>query len=653
MTQGEAIEAKFHYSANPDAVEVSNPGDPRPSLVDLSLVVTNPASDSVACRGIQFTLRVGDGTDDLTPEDKLNGIGTPTSSDPTWSIRQHADAVFRAVPESPAIGFRARESVTFVIPSVAINATPGGTGIQVIENFEEGRSESAVTIVKNPATLELRDLISQPPSSSGPGEEIKLSWTAHGLSKSEEHPTGVTLAGAPLIATESGSHDHVVPPVSALSAVARAEDVVSPHTVRPEVTTIYTLTAYGKGVYKQAQSTIAVVPPAPKITMFVGDVVNEKGTRRLVLRWDTEGANRCSMTGDAGSLNPSSLDDSYSVSMEAVGRSLSVTLTAHGAEDRSDHATITVQWKVVDRVEIGHASADVVMSPDGARLYSVESSKTQIESTTVTVVQTDLMKVLGTIAVGADACGAVLTASRLYVANYGNFNKGRKNRSLSVVDVAAMRELQTIAVEMHPVGPAIAPDGKTVYLAHGLIDKLSAIDTGSNRVRKVVEAKRATCVFAHPDGSCIYVRQDQRGFLVFSPSLSLDPRRSYDGGFNVDVLSPDGRWLMGTDSMYPFCLAFVDTTTATPSPTFSKHSKTRAIGFIPDSNIAICRDVFCNKFFLIEIPSFEVLSTFELEEAQYVGTGVIGGPGGDRLYVFANDNEILAMEMLPEGGVSR
>jgi YVTN family beta-propeller protein len=70
---------------------------------------------------------------------------------------------------------------------------------------------------------------------------------------------------------------------------------------------------------------------------------------------------------------------------------------------------------------------------------------------------------------------------RIYVAN------GRGN-SVSVIDSASLRIIKTIAVGQRVWGIAILPDGNKLYAANGLSNDVSVIDTAKEAVVATIKA---------------------------------------------------------------------------------------------------------------------------------------------------------------------
>jgi YVTN family beta-propeller protein len=121
------------------------------------------------------------------------------------------------------------------------------------------------------------------------------------------------------------------------------------------------------------------------------------------------------------------------------------------------------------------ASGSLALSVDGSRLYVADADNNQL-----VVVDAAARKVLQTIAVGNEP-SHVLTApdGRVFVSN-------RQSRSVSVVDPVAGRELARIAVGTEPTGMAFTPDGRTLLVANTTNANVSVIDVATLQQTRII-----------------------------------------------------------------------------------------------------------------------------------------------------------------------
>ena len=80
----------------------------------------------------------------------------------------------------------------------------------------------------------------------------------------------------------------------------------------------------------------------------------------------------------------------------------------------------------------------------------------------------------------------------VYVANSGSglLGTGVVNNTVSVIDTATGVVSSTITVGNGPVGPAVTPDGKHVYVANAGDNTVSVIDTATGTVSDTIPVGR-------------------------------------------------------------------------------------------------------------------------------------------------------------------
>jgi quinoprotein dehydrogenase-associated probable ABC transporter substrate-binding protein len=143
----------------------------------------------------------------------------------------------------------------------------------------------------------------------------------------------------------------------------------------------------------------------------------------------------------------------------------------------SDHAVTIVDARsgaVLGNIEVGWRPRDSIFSADGSRAYvSAEHGGS------VAVVDVAKSEVAATIVLPAGSLPMGLALSpderRLYVAN------GRA-RTVSVIDLTASTLLADIHVGARPWGIGLTSDGKFLYTANGPSNDVSVIDTASLNV---------------------------------------------------------------------------------------------------------------------------------------------------------------------------
>ncbi len=138
---------------------------------------------------------------------------------------------------------------------------------------------------------------------------------------------------------------------------------------------------------------------------------------------------------------------------------------------------------------------ELVLSPDGTRLYAVLSGTGE-----VVAIDTAKRSIAGRAAVGKVPRGIAVTpdGARLYVTNSWA-------DTISEIDATAMRPLRTLPAGFEPTG--IAFDGRgALYVANRLSDDVAVVDLASGAItRRLIAAHGASYAAASADGSRIYV----------------------------------------------------------------------------------------------------------------------------------------------------
>jgi YVTN family beta-propeller protein len=123
---------------------------------------------------------------------------------------------------------------------------------------------------------------------------------------------------------------------------------------------------------------------------------------------------------------------------------------------------------------------------------------------------------------------------------------GDGSSSMSVIDTASDRVVQTIEVGPTPHGIALVPDGKTILVGVYGADKVAFVDTASRAVTASVAVAKPHTIAVRPDGKVAYVASQQPGqFALVVIDLAAravvrtialdkpprDPEFSHDGKF--------------------------------------------------------------------------------------------------------------------------
>ena len=124
-------------------------------------------------------------------------------------------------------------------------------------------------------------------------------------------------------------------------------------------------------------------------------------------------------------------------------------------------------FSVIAAVTVGTNPRGVAVSPNGSRVYV-----TNLDSNSVSVINTSNNTAVATVAVGANPRGVAVSpnGSRVYVTNAGE-------DSVSVINTSNNTVIDTVTVGSGPRGVAVSPNGSRVYVAIADSNSVSVIYT--------------------------------------------------------------------------------------------------------------------------------------------------------------------------------
>jgi DNA-binding beta-propeller fold protein YncE len=188
---------------------------------------------------------------------------------------------------------------------------------------------------------------------------------------------------------------------------------------------------------------------------------------------------------------------------------------------------------LASRLRIAGYPFDVAIAPDGVawltRLHAAVLERVELQPLTST----------GVIRVGIAPTRVIIGASgeRAWVTN--QFTK-----DVAVVDLGCRRRTGSIAIEGDPLGAALSPDSRTLYVSTNL-DHLSVFaltDNGGRIVRSTALPQACTELAIHPAGNRLYVPTWKVGNILELDARSLSVMHRYEvGGRPLGVaISSDG-----------------------------------------------------------------------------------------------------------------
>lgn len=171
--------------------------------------------------------------------------------------------------------------------------------------------------------------------------------------------------------------------------------------------------------------------------------------------------------------------------------------------------------RVVATVGTGIEPEGVAVSPDGRWVYVTAET-----SNTITVIDTRTNRAVKNFVVGARPRIVVFAPDgrRAYAT-------AEAGGTLTVIDTAAARPVRTIALgtDSKPVGAAVSPDGRTIYVAGGRCNCIFAVDAVSFKVSTVVQrmGRRPWGVAVTSDGKKLYTANGRSDDVTVIDAASL------------------------------------------------------------------------------------------------------------------------------------
>ncbi|MGH8965680.1 MAG: hypothetical protein ACRDXB_10185, partial [Actinomycetes bacterium] len=179
----------------------------------------------------------------------------------------------------------------------------------------------------------------------------------------------------------------------------------------------------------------------------------------------------------------------------------------------SQPARPTEPGSLLGRVPVGRGPQGVVVSPDGTRAYTANYQDiTVIDIAAGTATATIGLNSIETLALSPDG-------SRLYVPMLSGF--------LSIVDTATNTQVAAVPIPDWPTSATVAPDGRSVYIAHNDSTSkevfLTVVDTASSAVVATVpvippdparQAAGTAFLAVAPDSATVWVASNDSVTVV-------------------------------------------------------------------------------------------------------------------------------------------
>jgi len=186
---------------------------------------------------------------------------------------------------------------------------------------------------------------------------------------------------------------------------------------------------------------------------------------------------------------------------------------------------------LADRRVIGGSPFDVAITPDGVALV------TRLHAAAIDTIRLQPLRCMGSVHTGPAPTRIVLSppGSCAYVTN-------QFAEEIGIVDLDTLEQTAAIPVPGHPLGAALAPDGRTLFVTTNL-DRLCAVSLSARRVVTSVPIP-GVCpgIVMHPSGCRVYVPCWKAGVILETDARTLCQLRRFDVGGTAQepVVSSDG-----------------------------------------------------------------------------------------------------------------
>jgi YVTN family beta-propeller protein len=232
-------------------------------------------------------------------------------------------------------------------------------------------------------------------------------------------------------------------------------------------------------------------------------------------------------------------------------------------------------------------------------------------------------RVMATVAVGLGPLGVAVRpdGKEVYVTNFGTDNPalGDVGNTISVIKTASNKVIATITVGKFPAGVAFTPDGRRAYVTNRGDNTVSVIDTKTRTVRTTVPVQyKPANVAITPDGRHAYVTNfgdpiPRPGTTVSVIDTTTDMVVATIPGVGPGPLgvavTPDGAYVYVVNVLSDN-VSVIETATNTVVATVAVGPRPRAVAITPDGAHAYVTNFFNNTVSDIEIATNTMLDMF-------------------------------------------
>ena len=279
-----------------------------------------------------------------------------------------------------------------------------------------------------------------------------------------------------------------------------------------------------------------------------------------------------------------------------------------------DTATNTV----IATVPVGMKPSGVAVSPDGSKVYVTNGY-----SNSVSVIDTATNTVTATVPVGSIPLGIAVTPDRtkVYVANWGSNGIGN---TISVIDTSTNTVIATIPVGSWLLRNYCQSGWKRVYAATRGSNSVSVIDTSTNTVvAKIYVGNDPEGVAVNSDGSMVYVTRYHENIVsvIDTGMNSVIASVAIKNPEGIAV-SPDGNKVYVTSQINK--VSVIDTSTNTVTATVLVGEYPIGVAFTPDGTKVYVANYNSSSISVIDTATNAVTATVPVGKGPFAFGQFIG-----------------------------
>ena len=304
----------------------------------------------------------------------------------------------------------------------------------------------------------------------------------------------------------------------------------------------------------------------------------------------------------------------------------------------------TTNNRVLATVPVGPGPNGMVVTSDEKRAYVVNYgtfpapfAQATTLSDTVSVLQFETLnrdqngqinlrpRVVATITVGLGPLGIAITPDNreVYISNFGQDPRlvpgGVAGNTVSVIETSSNKVISTIPVGKLPAGVAVTPDGKQAFVTCRGENQVWVIDTATHTVIRKIDVQNdpANLSFT-PDGRRAYVTNfgSQSVSVINTATMTVLP---VPGGVAIPVgmvpigvtISPDGARAYVVNA-FSNSVSIINTRTDSVITTVAVGMGPRAIAVTPDGSRAYVTSFMSNAITVLDTASYTVADTIPM-----------------------------------------